>query len=602
MDPDRADIPSAPRRILIKVGYACNNNCVFCHSTPHRGREASTQELMAKIEAARGLGAASVVLSGGEPTIREDLLALVDHIVRLNMRPGLVTNARCLANPGWIDALCARGLDYVYLSLCGPDARQHDALVRARAFGQVMDALSRLAGRVRWLTVNVVVQAANLQRLDAFAPLLAPFGPLRLKFSLVEPEGAALDAFERVVPPLSAAARAVRAAVAGLSEAPGELSPAVDGFPLCLLADAEPLEAGLREDGFFAMSEAFEAGFFPVDEGHRGFGRPCLRCSLRRRCRGVFRSYLERRGDAELASVSRPVSNSFQIVVDGPPVDFKVSACPVRAGAWAPPDAVRGLLVQAGRATARRASVDTRDFSDETLRVALRKRGQVYLPDPRAGPVDDFAGQLQRFEPAATCRRCPRRVECGRFWRPNHRPAFQRARGLLTELLRGLRGRVLDVGCGSAPYAQAFESAQAQDRLEYVGIDPALAGPAKEAGWTRLPVGLEDFDGPAGAFDAVISLRSLNHLRDPEAGLRRMAELVRPGGRLLIADDVIFGLLRTGAQADQIAARSDLAFEHRVNLDAREAQELAERVGLECRRLVDTDETGCTLWLLELRG
>ncbi len=593
--------PGARRRVLLKVGYACNNNCAFCHSSPHRGQDSPTPALLSKIDAARGLGAGGVVLSGGEPTIRKDLLTLVEAIAQRGLRPGLVTNARALAYPGLVDALAGHGLDYVYLSLCGPDARTHDRLVRAEAFEQTLQALSHLRGKVKEVTVNVVILEANLDRLPRFGDLLQGLGPLRLKLSLVEPEGSVLEDFDGLVPSLARASRAVQGAVEAIGRAHPDLPLAVDGFPLCMLPGLESLDAGLRDDGIFAMSDAFEAGFFPVDDAHRGFGRRCARCSLRRRCRGVFKTYLDKRGEVELEPVTRVVSNSFQIVARGPGERFQVTACPVRAGQAPPPDPVRELLVQSGRGRAVRADAGTRDFSDESLRVALRDRGQVYLPAPDLDQATDFASQLARLELAATCRRCPRRGECGGYWRPLARPAFEGAKRLIDERLARLAGRVLDVGCGAAPYAAALKPALRAGRLEYVGIDPDLPTARLNPPKTLLPERLESFHWSGEPFDAIVALRSLNHLPDPLEGLRKMAALTEPGGRVLVAEDVIFGLVRTGAQAARIATRSDLAFEHYLNLDAGEVVELAADAGLNCIEQIGVERTGCTLWVLELR-
>ncbi len=593
--------PIRRRRVLIKAGYACNNNCAFCHSSPHRGHDSPTEALLSKIEAAGGMGAEGVVLSGGEPTIRKDLLTLVEAVARRGLRPGLVTNARALAYPGLVDALVGHGLDYVYLSLCGPDADTHDRLVRARAFDQTLKALAHLQGKVEEVTVNAIVLAGGLDRLPRFGDLLQALGPLRLKFSLVEPEGSVLEDFDGLVPSLERAAAAVCEAVEIIGRDQPDLPLAVDGFPLCVLPDLESLDTGLRDDGIFAMSEAFEAGFYPVDDAHRGFGRRCARCSLRRRCRGVFKTYLDRRGEDELRPVSRAVSNSFQIVSDGAPERFRVTACPVRAGREPPPDAVRGLLIQSKPGWARRARVDTRDFSDQSLRMALRDRGQAYLPAPELDQATDFASQLTRLELAATCGRCPRRDVCGGFHRASTRPAFEAARRLLDQRLGSLSGQVLDVGCGAAPYATAFEPALVAGQLEYVGIDPSLPAARTEGARTLLPQRLESFDWRGEPFDAIVALRSLNHLRDPLVGLRKMAALVKPEGRVLIAEDVVFGLVRTETQAARIAARPDLAYEHHLNLESGEVVGLAAEAGFRCCEEIGAERTGCTLWVLELQ-
>jgi MoaA/NifB/PqqE/SkfB family radical SAM enzyme len=64
-----------PKYADIKVGYACNNNCLFCTAAWKKGLgERDTQTLFDEVErvvARDGIG--RIVYSGGEPTVRDDL-------------------------------------------------------------------------------------------------------------------------------------------------------------------------------------------------------------------------------------------------------------------------------------------------------------------------------------------------------------------------------------------------------------------------------------------------------------------------------------------------------------------------------------------------
>jgi len=60
-------------KALIKVGYACNENCSFCHTLDVRHIDGDSYEILAKIDRAAALGHTMVVFSGGEATIRPEL-------------------------------------------------------------------------------------------------------------------------------------------------------------------------------------------------------------------------------------------------------------------------------------------------------------------------------------------------------------------------------------------------------------------------------------------------------------------------------------------------------------------------------------------------
>jgi ubiquinone/menaquinone biosynthesis C-methylase UbiE len=104
--------------------------------------------------------------------------------------------------------------------------------------------------------------------------------------------------------------------------------------------------------------------------------------------------------------------------------------------------------------------------------------------------------------------------------------------------------RVLDVGCGTGYCARLLARAVGLDGL-VVGIDPSpemiayASGKAGDARHCRFQVGTaESLDFPAEHFDVVVSSLMLHHL--PEdlrvPALREMRRVLRPGGKLLVAE------------------------------------------------------------------
>jgi SAM-dependent methyltransferase len=94
-----------------------------------------------------------------------------------------------------------------------------------------------------------------------------------------------------------------------------------------------------------------------------------------------------------------------------------------------------------------------------------------------------------------------------------------------------LKGTLLDVGCGTKPYARVFESGLSR----YWGVDlpdsrfigGAGRGPDVFARGEALP--LRD-----GSLDTVLGLSMLTYLEDPALLLREAARVLRPGGFLVL--------------------------------------------------------------------
>jgi MoaA/NifB/PqqE/SkfB family radical SAM enzyme/SAM-dependent methyltransferase len=595
-------------RALVKVGYRCNHRCLFCHAEERRDVEASRVEVDARIDRAARLGHRGLVLSGGEPTLRPELLAWGDRVAARGMELGVVTNG-ALLDAALVDALVRRGLRYVHLSLHAGTAEAHDATVGAPSFERVLAALRALEGRGVEAWVNCVVTRRNLDRLGEVVETVRRFPHAALKLSLVEPRGAALEAFDDLVPEVGAAAAAVRAALAQARDGSPPLRVAHDYLPLCLLPGWEDARGDLRAHGFTRMAEVGEPDLSPVDERNAVKPARCAPCVLRGRCPGLFTAYRARRGDAALAPVTgRPRSNSFNYVYEGrlaaPPPG---GACPVLALGVDPWDRGRHLFVRHGDRVAR-FRTETRDFDDDQVAEVKHRSGQLYLDASRKDAPDDFSRDLVKLRRSALCGPCAERARCTGLFEPAREEVFGRDDARVLELLAGLAGDVLDVGCGEGRYGDALAATAASGRIRYTGVEPDAARAARLRArwpWARVVVAPAEALRLDGArFDHALVLRSWNHLADPAAVLRAIAGALRPGGTLTLVDNEAYGLARTRPHAAR-AERSAAALEHLRNDGAREAHATVAALGLlDALALVERREVGpdtSNQWLLRYR-
>jgi radical SAM protein with 4Fe4S-binding SPASM domain len=131
----------------------------------------------------------SVSFTGGEPTLRPGLPRLVRHAKSLGLAVNLISNGQ-LIDERFADGLAGAGLDSAQLSLEGPDATLHDALVgRAGAFDHLWKAVERLRSRGVRVHTNTTVNRRNVGRLEQIVDLAAARGMERLTMNLMIPCG-----------------------------------------------------------------------------------------------------------------------------------------------------------------------------------------------------------------------------------------------------------------------------------------------------------------------------------------------------------------------------------------------------------------------------
>lgn len=244
----------------------------------------------------------------------------------------------------------------------------------------------------------------------------------------------------------------------------------------------------------------------------------------------------------------------------------------------------------------------TRDFSDTELEEIKHGLGQVYLDASSKDAPDDFARDLVPLRQSVVCRGCPFVERCTGLFEPVYENLFERDDERVRTLMGTLSGDVLDVGCGDGPYKDLLAPLSQTGRIRYTGIDPdegRIRALRASAPWGRFEAATaEDFMTEGRTFDALLVLRSWNHLPSPERVVRLFERALHPGGTLLVVDNTAFGLARTPSQTHRAESSLTAAFEHHRNDLARDARRVFDRTALE---LVETHEVGratSNQWLL----
>jgi len=305
--------PRKVKKTVIIMGYECNNSCRFCiDANKHSFANKSTAQIEKEIEGARKRGTTYLEFIGGETTIRPDFLSLVKTAKSLGFETIMMaTNGRMLSYPGYAEKLIGAGLNSVVFSIHGHDAKTHDFLTRSEgSFGQLVKGFNnvkKLLG-VEAIGSNTTIVNQNYRELPKIGKFIYGLGIRNAEFIFVDcNEGAARNSFEELVPRISEAAPFIRQCLdIGKKGDFGHWH--IRYVPLCYFTEYLDQVSELLEVQHF-QTEHLGPEFINLDvEGSRPkAGRAktakCQKCRLFSRCEGIWKFYLERRGDDELQPI-----------------------------------------------------------------------------------------------------------------------------------------------------------------------------------------------------------------------------------------------------------------------------------------------------------
>lgn len=152
----------------------CNLKCVHCyaHATDQTAAdELSTAEGKALIDDLASYGSPVLLLSGGEPLLREDLVELADYAVQKGMRAVISTNGT-LITPQLATRLKAIGLSYVGISLDGLEAVNDRFRGVKGAFQAAMDGIRNCQAAGIKVGLRFTINKRNRDQIEGIFDLL----------------------------------------------------------------------------------------------------------------------------------------------------------------------------------------------------------------------------------------------------------------------------------------------------------------------------------------------------------------------------------------------------------------------------------------------
>jgi len=212
--------------LLAELTHRCPLRCPYC-SNPleleRRNAELTTSEWQRVITEAAAIGVLQIHLSGGEPTRRTDLEAIIKHCRDVGLYSNLITAGVGLED-GRLERCADAGLDHVQLSIQASEPALNDEVSGRRgSFLEKMDAADAVRRLGLPLTVNFVVHRRTIGCLSDMIDLAVSLGARRLEVAHTQYYGWALRNRQSLMPARAQVEEAVQVVEAARERLKGQL-------------------------------------------------------------------------------------------------------------------------------------------------------------------------------------------------------------------------------------------------------------------------------------------------------------------------------------------------------------------------------------------
>jgi radical SAM protein with 4Fe4S-binding SPASM domain len=185
----------APRIVIWEMTRACALSCRHCRAEaiPRRDpRELTTTEAFKLVDDVAACGRPLLVLTGGDPLMRDDIFKIVEYATSLGLPVSVSPSATGRLTESSIRAMAAAGVRRIAVSLDAPDAESHDAFRRVRgSYARTLAAIEYAREYGVGVQIHTTVSQANRERLHEFKPLLERLGIVLWSVFFVIPVGRA---------------------------------------------------------------------------------------------------------------------------------------------------------------------------------------------------------------------------------------------------------------------------------------------------------------------------------------------------------------------------------------------------------------------------
>ena len=199
-------LPHTLRMVAWEVTRSCNLACSHCRASALRGPypgELDTERCLRLIDEIAAVAKPVMILTGGEPLLREDIYTLAAYGDGKGFRMVLATNGTLVIEKT-ARRMKAAGIKRVSVSLDGPDAASHDAFRGVPgAFAGALAGIEAMRRAELEFQINTTITQANLAQISKIHDLAHHLGAAAHHIFFLVPTGRGKELAAQAVTPLA---------------------------------------------------------------------------------------------------------------------------------------------------------------------------------------------------------------------------------------------------------------------------------------------------------------------------------------------------------------------------------------------------------------
>jgi uncharacterized protein (DUF362 family)/MoaA/NifB/PqqE/SkfB family radical SAM enzyme len=289
---------------ILRLGKKCNQACIYCTAKDSYNFNISTEEAKDNIDTLLRKGKGTICFTGGEPTIRKDILEVLAYAKESGAKVELQTNGSTLENKEVRLLLDKQIIDTILISFPSHIKKIHQNITQSDNYGETLKGITMLTSRYDIpIMISHVINRYNAPHLVEFARFIKErLNSIKIYLSFVRPNPF-LDNNKEIVPSLVEIELELYRFFDYCTK--NNIKFFIEGIPLCYMRGYEYTNAeSIRMKDIPSIQiEDLEI----TEDAHsdrilldKKSSKDCSVCFVRKKCPRVWKEYAELYGTEEL--------------------------------------------------------------------------------------------------------------------------------------------------------------------------------------------------------------------------------------------------------------------------------------------------------------